>query len=114
MTETTRPLGVTLLGILFILGGIIGVVSGIILTIASPIFIVVLILGVMSGAAGAGFFLRWRWSWILAIIIMLISILSEIALVLMGKYMSLFALVFHIIIVLYLFRGSVRAYFSST
>jgi len=114
MNEMSRPPGVTLLGILFILGGIFGVVSGIILTIASLIFFFLIILGLIMMAAGAGFFLRWGWSWYLAIIVMLMSIISEIALVLMGKYLSVIALIFHIIIVLYLFKGSVRAYFSST
>lgn len=114
MNEQSRPPGVTLLGILFILGGILGVVSGIILTLAAPFFFFLIILGLIMMAAGAGFFLRWSWSWILAIIVMSISIISEIGLVLMGKYMPVFALIFHIIIILYLCKGSVRAYFSST
>ena len=114
MNELSRPLGVTLLGILFILGGILGVVSGIILSMASLLFFFLVILGLIMMAAGAGFFLRCGWSWILAIIVMSISIISEIGLVLMGKYLSVFALIFHIVIVLYLFKGRVRAYFSST
>lgn len=108
-----RPLGITILGIFFILGGFLGVVSGVILTLASPVFIFLIILGVIMGAAGLGFFLRWGWSWILAIIVLSISIISEIALVLMGRIITGIALILHIAILLYLCKGDVRAYFST-
>jgi uncharacterized membrane protein (DUF2068 family) len=114
--EIKRPLGVTILGIFFILGGIFGIFDGLLFALFFQQLIlglVLVVLGVIMAIGGLGFFIRWKWAWFLAIVVLSIGILSEIGLILFGNFFTVIVLCVHLVILGYLFRGNVRTYFGT-
>ena len=114
-SEKVRPTGVTILAILEIIGGIIAIVSGFIVT---PLFVfdafsvvigpILIILGIVS------FFLAWgllkgkSWAWTLALIITIISVIFDLT------SFNVIGLVIDGIILYYLFRPHVKDYFGKS
>jgi hypothetical protein len=146
--KPSRPTGVTILGVLAILGGIALLVGGIALTglglvigtyagsaftnalsnagysgLASisagtlAVFLlalgaIVLVLGILYFAVGVGYFGGKGWAWTLGIIVTVISIIIDGVQIAFGAVSNLFGLVIGLIIIYYLTRPHVKAFFG--
>ena len=143
-----RPTGVTILGVLAILGGIALLVGGIALitlglvigTYAGSAFTnalsnagysglasigagtlaifllglgaVILILGILYFAVGIGYFGGKGWAWTVGIIVTAISIVLDIVQIALGAISNVFGLVIGLLIIYYLTRPHVKAFFG--
>jgi hypothetical protein len=143
-----RPTGVTILGVLAILGGIALLFSGIVLiglglvigtyagsavtnalsnagysglasigagTIAAILLALgalVLILGILYFAVGIGYFGGKGWAWTVGIIVTVISIILDIIQIALGAVSSAFGLIIGLLIIYYLTRPHVKAFFG--
>jgi len=73
---------------------------------------VILILGILYLAVGVGFFGGKRWAWTLGIIVSVIGIVLGIIQVAFGNYGSVLSLIISLLIVYYLMRPHVKAFFG--
>lgn len=142
MQKPSRPGGVTVLAVLQILGGIFGLAGGGLLLAVGAIIgsasfssqypglsgyssgtlsaifygfgAFLLILGILALVIGIGFLSGKGWSWTLAIVVGIISIVSTIAQIVIGLsgISSVVSIIIEIIIIYYLFRPHVKAYFG--
>ncbi len=119
-----RPLGVTIIGVLLLLAGIIAIIGG--LTIGSiadlegldlAIEMVSLVIGLIYIIAAFGFFKGWGFVWLLTMVVVIIGILWDILSWViggleMGKLVGLaIGLIIPIIIVLYMNSQNVKTFF---
>ena len=119
-----RPLGVTILGILWIIGGLFaiigGIIGGAILSVAgfgdlgAAIGIIVFIIGVIDLLLGIGCFKAWPWVWIVGVIFSAISILTGIGSLFTAGAGALLGIIIAAIILYYLFQPQVKAYFGKS
>ena len=143
-----RPTGVTILGVLAILGGIALLVGGVTLiglglvigTYAGSAFTnalsnagysglasigagtlavillalgaVILVLGILYFAVGIGYFGGKGWAWTVGIIVTAISIVLDIVQIIFGAVSNVFGLVIGLLIIYYLTRPHVKAFFG--
>jgi lysylphosphatidylglycerol synthetase-like protein (DUF2156 family) len=130
-SKPSRPTGVTILAVLSILSGLallfaggaalgasatfatqLGVASG----IAAAIGAVLLVLGIIYLAVAAGFLGAKGWSWTLALIAYIVGIILTITQIALAPSANLagniVGLIFALLILYYLFRPNVRAYFG--
>jgi hypothetical protein len=122
-----RPTGVTILGILAILAGLGGIavgavalgVSGLVAStypggaaVAAAIGAVLLIIGILELVYGIGFFGGKGWAWTLAMIGSVLQIIFGIVSIAFGSVGSVFGLIISILILYYLTRPHVKAYFG--
>ena len=153
--QTKRPIGVTVIAILAIIGGILLLFGGIAFVALAPIISQVNIndnnnasnssfslningtdvtiprnalflfggfLGVIGGMliviGIAGFVVAWGlligkgWAWIVTIIVAIISIILNLILVMSGSIESVLGLIIYGIIIYYLYRPGVKSYFG--
>ena len=125
--KPSRPTGVTILGILSILAGLGGLIGGAGLlalsglaasvypggaTIAAVIGAVLLIIGILELVYGIGFFSGKGWAWTLAMIGSVLNIVFGIISIVFGSIGSAFGLIISILILYYLTRPHVKAYFG--
>jgi len=118
-----RPLGVTILGVLWIIGGVLaiigGIIGGAILSIVglgglgAAIGITLFVIGIIDLLLGIGCFKAWPWVWIVGVIISAISILIGIASLFTTGASALLGIVISAIILYYLFQPQVKAYFGA-
>jgi len=122
-----RPLGVTIIGILWILGGLLMLLAGLGLAalgavIAGPIGgvvglalgFVLIIIGIIEILLGIGCFKAWGWVWTVGVIITIISLVMGI-ITLFSDWMSgLISIIISAIILWYLFQANVKAYFGKS
>jgi hypothetical protein len=111
--QTKRPLGVTIIAVLMIIGGILSIIGGIILLIFG-IGIFLILLGIASLVIAWGLLKAKRWAWILTVIISIITIIYSIVGIATGRFDSVINLILYGIILYYLFRPDVKAYFGKT
>ncbi len=119
-----RPLGVTIIGVLLLLAGIVAIISG--LTIGAitdlkgldlVLETVSLVIGLIYIIAAFGFFKGWGFFWIVTMIVVIIGILWDILSWViggleMGKLVGLaIGLIIPIIIVLYMNSQNVKTFF---
>ncbi|MEI6840681.1 MAG: hypothetical protein WCK53_05420 [Methanomicrobiales archaeon] len=119
-----RPLGVTILGILWIIGGLFaiigGIIGGAILSVAgfgdlgAAIGIIVFIIGIIDLLLGIGCFKAWPWVWIVGVIFSAISILTGIGSLFTAGAGALLGIIIAAIILYYLFQPQVKAYFGKS
>jgi hypothetical protein len=143
-----RPTGVTILGVLAILGGIFLLIGGIALvglglvigTYAGSAFTnalsnagysglasigagtlavillalgaIVLVLGILYFAVGIGYFGGKGWAWTLGIIVTILSIIVDIVQIAFGAFSNVLGLVIGLLILYYLTRPHVKAFFG--
>jgi len=122
-----RPLGVTIIGILWIIGGLLLLLAGLGLAalgavIAGPIGgvvglalgFVLIIIGIIEILLGIGCFKAWGWVWTVGVIITIISLVMGI-ITLFSDWMSgLISIIISAIILWYLFQANVKAYFGKS
>src|SRR5262245_1447099 len=111
-----RPIGVTIIALLAILGGIAFLVSGL-LTLLIPL------IGILLGSGlfilGLAYFLMayglWKgkgWAWTLTLILSGIGIIIGIGSMIVGNFGSIFHTIINAIIIYYLYRPNVKAFFN--
>jgi zinc ribbon protein len=125
--KPNRPTGVTILGILSILAGLVGIsvgagalaLSGLAASaypggaaVAAVIGTILLIIGILELVYGIGFFGGKGWAWTLAIIGSILNIVFGIVSIALGSVGSAFGLIISILILYYLTRPHVKAYFG--
>ncbi|MDD1724081.1 MAG: hypothetical protein LUQ07_03005 [Methanospirillum sp.] len=116
-----RPLGVTIIGILWILLGLLLLLAGLglgtllaILTAGLGVMVggSIVLLGLITLALGVGCFQGWSWIWIVGVIITgLHLVLGLIGLLFTGGA-SIVSLIISAIILYYLFQPNVKAWFG--
>ena len=128
-TGRSRPLGVTIVailmiieGIFLILGGISGIAVGGIMADelgkAGGAIIAASSVGLALGIAGL--FIAWGlisgkgWAWIITIIITIIMAIVNIISIASGRYEHIFGLIINGVILYYMYRPQVKAYFGRT
>jgi zinc ribbon protein len=126
-----RPLGVTVIAILAILGGILGMLAGLLIVgvstlLASPFgaasgalvglgaivggaFIVVSLIWV---AAGFGLLHGKGWAWALEMLVNVLLVIGAIAFTALGNYSSVIGIVLPGLMIWYLTRTRVKAFFG--
>src|SRR5215467_2712827 len=127
MQKPPRPTGVTILAILAILAGIGGLIAGAGLlalsglvaaaypggaAVAAVIGAFLLILGILELVYGIGMLGGKGWAWILAMIGSVLNIVFGIVSIATGSVASVFGLIIAILILYYLTRPHVKAYFG--
>ena len=132
-TEAQRPLGVTILAVLDILGGIGALLLGLVyMALSAQIgkvigggglfalfgaFIVVLgiiffILGILAIAVGWGFWKGSGWAWIFSLVLYVIVIILGVASLTVGDVASIVLVLIGALLVYYMSRPNVKAWFG--
>ena len=106
-----RPLGVTILAILQLLGGIISVFGGLAIVMIFPVIFtlilgaILLIVGLVGLIVGWGLYTMKSWAWMLAMILNIINIILGII------NFDLISLIIPVIIVIYLNQPDIKSRF---
>ena len=112
-----RPIGVTIIALLAILGGIAFLASGLGTLVLIPL------IGIFLGSGmfilGLAYFLMayglWKgkgWAWTLTLILSGIGIIIGIGSIVVGNFGSIFHTIINAIIIYYLYRPNVKAFFN--
>jgi len=130
MQKPPRPLGITFLAIIQILIGVLGLLVSIVIiafsallttlpaigTLASTVGLVIggvfLFFSLIWLATGVGFLHGKGWAWTLGMIFTVLSILGAAYVAFTGVYQAGYALVFWIIMIIYLTRSHVKVFFG--
>jgi len=130
MQKPSRPLGITFLAIIQILIGVLGLLVSIVIiafsallttlpaigTLASTVGLVIggvfLFFSLIWLATGVGFLHGKGWAWTLGMIFTILSILGAAYVAFTGVYQAGYALVFWIIMIIYLTRSHVKVFFG--
>ena len=134
MQKPPRPIGITLLAIIQILIGLLGLlVSVVIIGLAAlfaGLFSAIPVIGILIGtvgvviggvflffsliwlATGVGFLHGRGWAWTLGMIFTVLSLLGAAYVAFIGVYQAGYALVFWIIMLFYLTRSHVKVFFG--
>src|SRR3989442_8622309 len=130
MQKPPRPLGITLLGIIEILIGLFGLLVSVAIigfstllttlpavgTLATTVGLVIggvfLFFSLIWLATGVGFLHGRGWAWTLGMIFTILSILRAAYAAFTGVYQAGYALVFWIIMIIYLTRSHVKVFFG--
>ena len=117
--ERNRPIGITIIAILMIISGILLIIGGIGLTALGVLSIAFLaggigsiILGIASLVVAWGLLKGAGWAWIITLIITIISIIVNIASLAGGQTANIIGIIINGIIIYYLYRPNVKAYFG--
>jgi uncharacterized membrane protein (DUF2068 family) len=125
MQQKHRPLGVTIIAILTIIGGIGFLASGIAAVVAAPFLSDMEGLSAGIGAAlmalGIAYFVMayglWKgkgWAWTITLVLSFIGIVLGIASIVTGNIGAVFHLIINIIVVYYLYRPNVKMFFGKS
>src|SRR5712664_2932758 len=130
MQKPPRPLGITFLAIIEILIGVVGLLVSVTIIGVSALFSTLPVVGTLIGsvgliiggvflffsliwlATGVGFLHGRGWAWTLGMIFTVLSILGAAYVAFIGIYQAGYALVFWIIMMIYLTRSHVKVFFG--
>ena len=128
MSKPARPTGVTVLAILELFGGIITILFGMAAIVSSTFlnpygYAVVAGLAVASGGAlvlfgvlavvvGYGMWSGKGWSWTLAVVLYGLGVVFSLVYIAVGLWSNILALAIDLLILWYLWRPHVKAYFG--
>lgn len=116
-----RPLGVIIIGILWIILGLLGLVAGAWLITRGTVFfgpfgllfgVSSIIIGIIEVVLGYGCFQAWPWIWTVGIILTAISLVLGIISLFATGAGALLSIVIFGFILFYLFQPHVKAYFG--
>ncbi len=115
--QKNRPLGVTIIAILSVLGGIGSLLSGLTVLAIIPILGIIfggilVIIGLAYFAVAYGLWKGLSWAWVLTLIVSVIGIIVGLGSIVVGNVGSLFHVIVNAIIIYYLYRPNVKAYFK--
>jgi len=117
-----RPLGVTIIGVLLFLAGLVSLLGGIMIgslddldDLELAVGLVSLVIGLIYMIAAFGFFKGWGWIWLLTMVIVILGIIWDIASWAIGGMDDLggllIGLIIPVIIVIYMNSQNVKAFF---
>ncbi len=130
MQRPSRPIGITLLGIIQILIGVLGLLASLAIIGVAALFSTIPAVGSLIGAlglviggvvlffsliwlaTGIGFLHGRHWAWTLGMIFSIISILGAAYVAFLGVLQAFYALGFWIIMIIYLTRSHVKVFFG--
>jgi hypothetical protein len=130
MQKPPRPIGITILGIIEILIGVLGFLVSVAMIGVSALFSTIPRVGTLIGtvgvviggvflffslvwlATGVGFLHGRGWAWTLGMIFTVLSILGAALVAFSGLYQAGYALGFWVLMILYLTRSRVKAFFG--
>jgi len=130
MQKPSRPIGITLLAIIQILIGVLGLLVSLAIIGLAALFSTLPAVGTLIGtvgvviggvflffsliwlATGVGFLHGKGWAWTLGMIFTVLSILGAAYVAFTGVYQAGYALVFWIIMIIYLTRSHVKVFFG--
>ena len=111
--QNNRPLGVTIIAILAILGGIGSLVGGIALVAIIPLLgAALIIIGLAYFGVAYGLWQGLKWAWIITLIVTVIAFISGLGSIIVGNVGASIPVIINAIIIYYLFRPNVKAYFG--
>jgi uncharacterized membrane protein HdeD (DUF308 family) len=110
-SQKHRPLGVTIVAILTIIGGLIFLVSGLVLLIIGIGFIL-LALGIAYLVMAYGLWKGKGWAWTITLILSVIGIIIAIVSIAAGNVAAIINVIIHGIVIYYLYRPNVKAFFG--
>jgi lysylphosphatidylglycerol synthetase-like protein (DUF2156 family) len=111
--QNNRPLGVTIIAILAILGGIGSLVGGIALVAIIPILgAALIIIGLAYFGVAYGLWKGLKWAWIITLIVTIIAFISGLGSIIVGNVGAVIPVIINGIIIYYLFQPNVKAYFG--
>src|SRR5216684_5104729 len=130
LQKPSRPIGITLLAIIQILIGVLGLLVSLAIIGLAALFSTLPTVGTLIGtvgvviggvslffsmiwlATGVGFLHGKGWAWTLGMIFTILSILGAAYVAFNGVYQAGYALVFWIIMIIYLTRSHVKVFFG--
>ena len=111
--QNNRPLGVTIIAILAILGGIGSLVGGIALVAIIPFLgAALIIIGLAYFGVAYGLWQGLKWAWIITLIVTVIAFISGLGSIIVGNVGAVIPVIINGIIIYYLFQPNVKAYFG--
>ncbi len=111
--QNNRPLGVTIIAILAILGGIGSLVGGIALVAIIPLLgAALIIIGLVYFGVAYGLWQGLKWAWIITLIVTVLAFISGLGSIIVGNVGAAIPVIINAIIIYYLFRPNVKAYFG--
>jgi len=111
--QNNRPLGVTIIAILAILGGIGSLVGGIALVAIIPFLgAALIIIGLAYFVVAYGLWQGLKWAWIITLIVTVIAFISGLGSIIVGNVGAVIPIIINAIIIYYLFKPNVKAYFG--
>jgi len=122
MAENARPLGVTIIGILWILAGLLMAVGagvgGAALAImglgglGAMVGVIFVIIGLVFIALGIGCFKGWPWVWPVGVIFTIVALVINLLSIVSMPAGAIIGIIFDIIVLWYLFQPQVKAWFK--
>ncbi|MDQ4014204.1 MAG: hypothetical protein M3136_00360 [Thermoproteota archaeon] len=110
-SQKHRPLGVTIIAILTIIGGLIFLASGLVLLIVG-IGIILLALGIAYLVMAYGLWKGKGWAWTITLILSAIGIVVALISIAAGNIGAILSIVIHGVVIYYLYRPNVKAFFG--
>ena len=118
VTKMPRPTGVTVLGVLAILVGLLGIGGGAVLLLIPDLVIVTLsalavVIGLLYLAAGIGFLRGIRWAWTLGLIVSIVSLIRNFTEIAKGGVAyGIPGVIVAALVIYYLTRPNVKVFFG--
>ena len=110
-SQKHRPLGVTIIAVLNVIVGIVAISAGIPALIVG-IGIVLIIIGIASIVMAYGLWKGKGWAWIITLILSGIGIISGIVSIGVGQIGAVIEIIIYAVIIYYLYRPNVKAFFG--
>jgi hypothetical protein len=115
--QRSRPLGVTIIAILAVIGGIGSVLSGFAIIAIIPLLGIIfggllIIIGLAYFVVAYGLWKGLNWAWNITLIVSVIGIIVGLGSIVVGNIGALFHLIVNVIVIYYLYRPNVKAYFG--
>jgi len=115
--QKNRPLGVTIIAILAVIGGIGSLLSGFAVMAVVPFVgiilgVILIIIGLAYFAVAYGLWKGLNWAWTITLIVSAIGIIVGIGSIIVGNVGAIFHVIINGIVIYYLYRPNVKAYFG--
>lgn len=115
--QESRPLGVTIIAILAVIGGIGAITSGFVVMTLIPIVGIIIggiliIIGLAYFAVAYGLWKGLKWAWIITLIVSVIGIVVGLGSLAVRDTAAIFHIIVNAIVIYYLYRPNVKAFFG--
>jgi uncharacterized membrane protein (DUF2068 family) len=110
-SQKHRPLGVTVIAILTIIGGIAFLGIGAVFFVFG-IGVALMALGIAYFVMAYGLWRGKRWAWTITLILSVIGIILGIASIAIGNVGAIIHIIINAVVIYYLYRPNVKAYFG--
>ncbi len=115
--QRNRPLGVTIIAILAVIGGIGSFFSGMAVIVLIPVIGIIfggifVIIGLSYFVVAYGLWKGLNWAWIITLIVSVIGIVVGLGSLVVGNIGAIFHIIVNAIVIYYLYRPNVKAYFG--